>query len=204
MARIVNLMGDRRKISHGECVYRQRDHFNFVYAVQSGSFKSTLDLNDGGEQVSNFHMTGALLGLDGVADGCYASTATALEDSEVSMVPYSRLIEYSLTTSGMQQALLRLISGELVRGRLPLVLLGHRNARQRLAGFLLHHSAGLKALGYSATEFHLKMSRGDIGSFLGLTLETVSRTFSELQHMQLLKVVRRHIYLSDPQGLAQL
>ncbi len=104
----------------------------------------------------------------------------------------------------MQLALLRLISGEMIRVRIPLVLLGNRNARQRLAGFLLKHSESLNALGYSATEFHLKMSRGDIGSFLGMTLETVSRTFSELQHMHLLKVVRRHIHISDPQGLARL
>ncbi len=204
VARVVNLKGSRCKIKQGECVFRQLEHFHCVCVVLCGSFKSTLTLRDGGELVSNFHFTGALLGLDGMAEGYYASTATALEDSEVAMLPYSQLLEHALTTTGMQTALLRQVSSELVRQRYPLLLLGHRNARQRLAGFLLHLSEGMDALGYSALEFHLKMTRHDIGSFLGLTLETVSRTFSELQHMRLLTVQRRHIHLRDLQGLAAL
>jgi CRP/FNR family transcriptional regulator len=204
MARLVSLMGGRRKIQQGECVYRQQDHFNFIYAVQSGSFKSTLNLKDGCEQVTNFHMAGELMGLDGVAEGRHASSATALEDSEVSMVSYSHLSEPSAATPDVQLTVIRLISRELVRGRIPLVLLGSRNATQRLAGFLLNHSQALSGRGYSAVEFHLKMTRGDIGSFLGMTLETVSRTFTELQHMHLLKVQRRHIHICDLMGLAKV
>ena len=203
-AHLISRMESRRKVRQGESVYQQNDCFTFLYAVQSGSFKSTLTLTDGYEQVNNFHMPGELLGLDAVADGRHASSATALEDSEVSMVPYSQLIGSPEMTSGVQLALVRLISRELVRGRFQLFLLGSLTANQRLASFLLHYSERLSARGYSPVEFHLKMTRGDIGSFLGMTLETVSRTFAELQQLHLLKVNRRHIRIADFTGLAGL
>ena len=204
-ARVVSLMVGRRKIRQGESLFRQRDHFQHLYAVQSGSFKSTLALVDGGEQVSDFHMTGELLGLDGVAEGLHASSATALEDSEISTLSYTHLSELCCAnTGGMQSAVMRLISREVVRSNSHVVMLGSLNSAQRLAAFLLNQSQRLSARGYSAIEFNLKMTRGEIGSFLGMTLETVSRTFTELQQQRLLAVDRRHIVISNLDGLAQV
>jgi CRP/FNR family transcriptional regulator len=204
VARLLGLMADRRKIRQGEWLYREHDHFKSIYAVQSGSFKSTLALPDGCEQVSNFHMTGELLGLDGVANGRHASGAAALEDSEISTLSYAHLTELSAAVKGVHHTLLRLISRELVRGHCHMVMLGGLNSGQRLAAFLLMQSECMSARGYSALEFHLKMTRGDIGSFLGLTLETVSRCFTELQQQRLLQVDRRHIRIADLVGLARV
>ena len=201
---LVNLMAGRRKISQGESLYREYDHFEFIYAVHSGSFKSTLALVDGCEQVNNFHMAGELLGLDGVANGRHASGAAALEDSEISMVSYTHLHELATAMAGLHHTVIRLFSREIVRGNQHMVMLGSLNSAQRLAAFLLNQSESLSARGYSAVDFNLKMSRGDIGSFLGLTLETISRTFSELQQQRLLKVDRRHIVISDLNGLAHI
>lgn len=203
-ARLVSLMVGRRKVRQGEGLFRERDHFQYLYAVQSGSFKSTLALADGCVQVSNFHMAGELLGLDGVAEGCHASSATALEDSEISSLSYTHLCELCAETPDMQGSVMRLISREIGRGNNQVLLLGSRNSAQRLAAFLLNQSQRLRARGYSAVEFHLKMTRGEIGSYLGMTLETVSRTFAELQQQRLLTVERRHIVIASLDGLARV
>lgn len=203
-ARLVSLMVGRRKVRQGEGLYREGDPFHCLYAVQSGSFKSTLALANGCEQVSNFHMTGELMGLDGVAESCHASSATALEDSEISTLSYASLGELCAITSGVQGSVMRLISRELVRGNGHVLLLGSLNSAQRLAAFLLNQSQRLSARGYSAAEYHLKMTRGEIGSYLGMTLETVSRTFTELQQQRLLKVERRHIVITSLDGLARV
>lgn len=203
-ARLIGLMAGRRKIRQGECLFRERDPFQYMYAVHSGSFKSTLALIDGGEQVSDFHMAGELLGLDGVAEGLHASSATALEDSEISTLSYLHLSELCAATGSVQSAVMRLLSREVVRSNSHVMLLGSLNSAQRLAAFLLRQSHRLSARGYSAVEFHLKMTRGEIGSFLGMTLETVSRTFTELQQQRLLKVDRRHIVIEDLNGLSRV
>lgn len=203
-ARLVNLMVGRRKVRQGEGLYRDRDPFLYLYAVQSGSFKSTLALADGCVQVSNFHMAGELLGLDGVAEGCHASSATALEDSEISTLSYAHLCELCAMTADVQACVMRVISREIVRGNGQVLLLGSLNSAQRLAAFLLNQSQRLSARGYSAVEFHLKMTRGEIGSYLGMTLETVSRTFGELQLQRLLTVERRHIVITNLDGLARV
>jgi len=200
--RLLSLMVGRRRIRQGEALYRQRDPFLYLYAVRSGSFKTTLALGDGCEQVNGFNMTGELMGLDGVAEGRHASSATATEDSEISTLSYAHLNELCGAPGGLQVNLMRLISREIVRSNSHLVLLGSLNSAQRLAAFLLNQSQRLSARGYSALEFHLKMTRGEIGSFLGMTLETVSRTFTELQQQRLLSVERRHIVITNLDGLS--
>lgn len=203
-ARLIDLMSGRRKVRQGECLYREGESFQYIYAIHSGSFKSTLALTDGCEQISNFHMTGELLGLDGVAEGLHASSGTALEDSEVSTVSYAYVGELCAAAGDMQSTMMRLIGREVVRSYSHVVVLGSLNSAQRLAAFLLNQSQRLHARGYSAVEFHLKMTRGEIGSYLSLTLETVSRTFTELQLQRLVKVDRRHITITCLDGLARV
>jgi CRP/FNR family transcriptional regulator len=200
----VTQMAGRRKISRGHALYREGERSEFLYAVHSGSFKSTLTMSDGCQQVKGFHIAGEFLGLDGVADGRHASSAAALEDSEITMVPYAQIAEPTANMSGFQHAIIRLISREIVRGNCRMVMLGGLNASQRLAAFLLAQSQDLSARGFSAVEFNLKMTRSDIGSFLDLTLETVSRTFAVLQQQRLLTVDLRHIVILDIDGLARI
>jgi CRP/FNR family transcriptional regulator len=201
--RLDSLRFVRRKIKVGQTLYRQGDRFQFIYAVRSGTLKSSLALADGREQVSGFYMAGELMGLDGLAQGSHASSATALEDTEVCAIPYAHLSELSAANSGMQHIVSRLMSREIVREHSLMMLLGSMNAEERLAAFLLNLSQRLKARGYSASEFHLRMSRAEIGSYLGMKLETVSRTFSAFQQQGLLEVDKRHVRILDSAGLAR-
>jgi CRP/FNR family transcriptional regulator, anaerobic regulatory protein len=203
MDRLDSLMFTRRRIAAGENLYREGDKFQYIYAVRTGTFKSSLMLADGREQVSGFHMAGELMGLDGLAHGSHASTSTALEDTEICAIPYAHLNELSTQSANMQHVVSRLMSREIVREHSLMMLLGSMNAEERLAAFLLNLSQRMKTRGYSASEFHLRMSRAEIGSYLGMKLETVSRTFSAFQQQGLLEVDKRHIRIVDLEGLAR-
>jgi len=199
--RLDQLVFTRRKIRSGQKLYREGDAFQYIYALRTGTFKSSLRTADGREQVSSLDMAGEVLGLDGVATGVHASTSEALEDSEVCAIPYAHLTELAAANSGMQHVVTRLMGREIVREHGLMLLLGSMNAEQRLASFLLNLSKRLKARGYSATEFHLRMTRADIGSLLGMKLETVSRTFTVFQKRGLLEVDQRHIRIVDLSAL---
>jgi CRP/FNR family transcriptional regulator len=197
------LMFARRKIAAGQTLFRPGDRFQFIYAVRSGTFKSSLTVAGGHEQVTGFHMAGELMGLDGLANGAHASSAIALEDTDVCAIQYSHLSDLATHSGNLQMVLARLMSREIVREHSLMVLLGSMNAEERLAAFLLNLSQRLKARGYSASEFHLRMSRAEIGSYLGMKLETVSRTFSAFQQQGLLEVDKKHVRLTDVEGLAR-
>ncbi|MEJ6023576.1 fumarate/nitrate reduction transcriptional regulator Fnr [Ramlibacter sp. PS4R-6] len=201
--RLDGLKFGRRKVEAGETLYREGDGFQFIYAVRSGTFKSALALADGREQVSGFHIAGELMGLDGLASGKHASTAVALEDTEVCAIPYAHLGELAVNSAGLQMVMARLMSREIVREHSLMMLLGSMNAEERLAAFLLNLSQRMKARGYSPKEFHLRMSRAEIGSYLGMKLETVSRTFSAFQAQRLLEVDKKHIRITDLDGLTR-
>ncbi|HWI78887.1 MAG TPA: helix-turn-helix domain-containing protein [Ramlibacter sp.] len=201
--RLDALMFSRRRVKEGQALYSEGDTFQFIYAVRSGTFKSSSTLRDGREQVTGFQMGGELLGLDGLANGSYASSATALEDAEVCAIPYAHLSESTAAKSELQHVVSRLMSREIVREHSLMMLLGSMNAEERLAAFLLNLSQRMRARGYSASDFHLRMSRAEIGSYLGMKLETVSRTFSSFQHQGLLAVDKKHVRITDLQGLTR-
>jgi CRP/FNR family transcriptional regulator len=201
--RLDGLMFGRRRVKMGQTLFREGDRFQFIYAVRSGTFKSSLTLKDGREQVTAFHMAGELMGLDGVAQGSHASATIALEDAEVCAIPYASLSELSSHSSNMQHIVGRLMSREIVREHSLMMLLGSMNAEERLAAFLINVSQRMKARGYSSTEFHLRMSRAEIGSYLGMKLETLSRTFSAFQSQGLLDVDKKHVRILDMDGLSR-
>ena len=199
--RLDSLKFTRRKVKAGQNLYREGDRFQYIYAVRTGTLKSSLMLADGREQVSGFHVAGELVGLDGVAQGRHASATMALEDTELCAIPYAHLSDLAAGTSGMQHIISRLMSREILREHSLMMLLGSMNAEERLAAFLLNLSQRYAARGYSEREFHLRMSRAEIGSYLGMKLETVSRTFSAFQQQRLLEVDKRHIRITDLDGL---
>lgn len=191
----------RRKVRAGQMLYREGDRFQYIYAVRSGTLKSSLMLSDGREQVSGFHIAGELVGLDGVAQGQHASATMALEDSDVCAISYAALSDLAAGITGLQHIISRLMSREILREHSLMMLLGSMNADERLVAFLLNLSQRYAARGYSEREFHLRMSRAEIGSYLGMKLETVSRTFSAFQQQGLLEVDKRHIRITDLDGL---
>jgi CRP/FNR family transcriptional regulator len=199
--RLDALLFARRKVKAGQTLYLEGDKFQFIYAVRNGTFKSGITLKDGREHVTAFHMGGELMGLDGLANGKHASSATALEDAEICAIPYAHLSELAADNPNMQHIVSRLMSREIVREHSLMMLLGSMNAEERLAAFLISVSQRMKARGYSATEFHLRMTRAEIGSFLGMKLETVSRTFSAFQQQGLLQVDKKHVRILDVDAL---
>lgn len=199
--RLDSMMFTRRRVKAGQSLYREGEKFQYIYAVRSGTLKSSLTLSDGREQVSGFHIAGELVGLDGVAHGTHASGTMALEDTEICAIPYAHLTDMAAGTSGMQHIVTRLMSREIQREHSLMMLLGSMNAEERLAAFLMNLSQRFAARGYSASEFHLRMSRAEMGSYLGLKLETVSRTFSAFQQQGLLEVDKRHVRIVDMDGL---
>jgi CRP/FNR family transcriptional regulator len=201
--RLDGLMFARRKLKAGQSLYAQGDKFQFIYAVRSGTFRSSLALKDGRDQVTAFHMAGELMGLDGLAHGTHATSATALEDAEICAIPYAHLTELAARNPDMQNIISRLMSREIVREHSLMLLLGSMNAEERLGAFLLNISQRMKARGYSPSEFHLRMSRAEIGSYLGMKLETVSRTFSAFQQQGLLDVDKKHVRITNLEGLTR-
>jgi CRP/FNR family transcriptional regulator len=200
--RLDTLLIGRRRVKEGEVLYRAGQNFQYIYAVRSGTFKSSLTLKDGREQVTGFQMAGELMGLDGLAEGRYASSAIALEDAEICAIPYSRLSELAAGTPDMLHVISRLMSREIVREHSLMMLLGSMNAEERLSVFLLNLSRRMKERGFSATEFHLRMSRAEIASYLGLKVETISRTFSLFQQQGMLVVDKKHVRILDLERLA--
>lgn len=196
MARMDDVVYTRKRVKRGETLYRCGESFESLYAVRSGFLKSSVVLEDGRDQVTGFHMAGEIVGMDGIGTERHAADVIALEDSEVCVIPYARLEEF-----GLERQLHKVMSRELVRDQGVMMLLGTMRAEERLAAFLLNLSQRFVARGYSPNEFHLRMTRDEIGSYLGLSLETVSRLFSRFQADELISVQQKHIRILDTAGL---
>ena len=194
--RLGDLVYTRKRVARGEALLRAGTPFESLYAVRSGFFKSGVVLEDGRDQVTGFHMAGEVLGMEGIATGEHTADLIALEDSEVCVLPYSRLEDPRL-----QRQLHKVMSREIVRDQGVMTLLGTMNAEERLAAFLLNLSQRFLARGFSPKEFHLRMTREEIGSYLGLSLETVSRLFSRFAEQGLIAVRQKHVRILDVPGL---
>ena len=199
--KVEELVAVRRKIKRGDHLFRSGDKFESLYALRIGFLKSTVLTGDGKEQVTGFHMGGEILGLDGIGAGEHTCDATALEDSEVCVIPYRRIDDIATRIPSLQGNFHRVMSREIVREQGALLMLGTMSADERLATFLLNLSQRFEARGYSTSEFVLRMTRAEIGSFLGMKLETVSRVLSRFAKDGLLDVEQKLIRIMDPLGL---
>jgi CRP/FNR family transcriptional regulator len=197
VATLDRLINSRRTFQRGEALYRTGQPFHSLYAVRSGFFKTFILHEDGREQVTGFQMSGEILGMDAISTDLHACDAVALEDSEVCEVPFDDLERLSGEIPALQRHFHKTLSREIVRDQGLLLLLGSMRAEERLAAFLLNFSQRFADRGYSRTEFNLRMTREDIGSYLGMKLETVSRTLSRFQEDGLLEVQGKAIQLLD-------
>ena len=203
LERIERIVYARRRIKRGECLFSAGDHFTSLYAIRTGSFKTTIVDCEGREQVTGFFMTGELLGMGGLASGRCEGTAIALEDSDVCAMPYVLIEEIGREIPSLQRGLHLVLAREIVRDHGVMLLLGSMSAQERLAAFLINLSKRYLRRGYSSSNFILRMTRDDIGSYLGLKVETVSRLFSSLQENGLLQVQGRAVKLLDVPRLRQ-
>ncbi len=198
---LAEIAAAKRRIARGAALYRGHDAFDSLFAVRSGAFKSVGVSRAGEEKVTGFHFPGEVMGLDAINGERHTYDAIALEDSEVCVIPYAALTQLSLRIPVLQSRLLRILSSDISRDQGLMLLLGSMTAEQRLCAFLLSLSRRHHKLGYSADRFHLRMTREDIGSYLGLTLETVSRLLSRLQRDGLIAARQREIELKNVEAL---
>jgi CRP/FNR family transcriptional regulator len=194
----------KRRVARGTALYRSGDAFESLYAVRSGSFKTVGVSRNGVEKVTGLHLPGEVMGLEAINGRQHGYDAIALEDSEVCVIPYARLTQLALRMPDLQGQLLRILSGDISRDQGLMLLLGGMDAEQRIAAFLLSLSRRYQKLGYAAARFSLRMTREEIGSYLGLTLETVSRLFSRLQREGLLSAHQREVELKDIPRLREI
>ena len=204
LERIDELVSARRKVRRRGALFRAGDPFTAIYAIRSGVFKTCVAAADGRDQVTGFQMAGEILGLDGIVQERHACDAVALEDAEVCVLPFDRFSELAREVGALQRHLHRIMSREIVREHGVMLLLGNMNAEERVAAFLLNLSRRLRANGFSGTDMLLRMTREEIGNYLGLNLETVSRTFSRLAQEQVLEVRHRHVRIVDERKLQAL
>ena len=204
LERLDALVGTRRTVRRGETLFRTGEPFEAVYAVRTGFFKTRVSSNDGRDQVTGFQMAGELLGLDGISTDRHSCDAVALEDSQVCVIPYAQLEQLSREFTDLQRQFHKIMSREIVRDHGVMLLLGSMRAEARLAAFLLNLAQRLKARGFSPSSLVLRMTREEIGTYLGLKLETVSRCFSKLQEDRVLQVRQREVQILDQPALERL
>jgi CRP/FNR family transcriptional regulator, anaerobic regulatory protein len=199
-----DLVSLRRKVAKGQHLFRTGEEFTSLYAVKTGTFKTLVNNNDGTEQVIGFQMTGELLGLDGLGGGQHMCDSVALEDSEVCTIPYSRLDELAQQFHALQMHFHRIMSREIVKDQNAMLLLGSMRAEQRLSAFLMNLAERQKARGFSAKDMVLRMTREEIGSYLGMKIETVSRTLSKLQKEDLIRIDQKNLSILNSAALQNL
>lgn len=192
-----NIINRRKRVKRGEHLYRVGDDFRSLYALRTGFFKTLFISENGQEHITGFHMTGELLGLDAICNDHHSCNAIALEDSEICEIPFPALESLCREIPALQKQFHKILSREISRDQGLMVLLSSMNADQRLAAFLVNLSQRFGARGYSPHQFQLRMTRGEIGSYLGLKLETISRTLSKFQEDGLICVQNKHLVLND-------
>ena len=197
MRQIDQFVTSRNRLQKGETLFHIGDHFKSLYAIRSGSCKTVSLSEDGYDQVSGYHMLGEIIGMDGIGTDSHDCRAVALEDTEICTLPLDRIEALARENIGFQHNFHRLLALEISRERALMMLLGTMHAEQRLATFLLDLSQRYEARGYSASEFVLRMTREEIGSYLGLKLETVSRLFSRFQRDGMIQLQGRAVKLLD-------
>jgi CRP/FNR family transcriptional regulator len=195
------LVSTRKKVRRGSSLFRAGDTFESLYAVRVGFLKSTVVSSEGREQVTGFHMGGELVGLDGIGSETHTCSTVALEDTDVCVIPYERLEEVALSVPTLRNHFHKVMSREIVREHGVMLLLGTMHAEERLSAFLLNLSQRFETRGYSRSDFVLRMTRAELGSYLGLTLETVSRALSKFAQDGLIDVNQKRIQITDPDGL---
>ena len=204
MHKLDEIVTVRKKIKQGDLLFENGEIFTSLYAIRTGFFKTSVASEDGREQVTGFQMAGEIIGLDGIVNDQHSCDAVALEDAEVCVMPFDRIEEISREVTALQHHVHKIMSREIVREHGVMLLLGSMRAEERLAAFLLNLVQRLHSRGFSQTELVLRMTREEIGSYLGLKLETVSRTFSKFVDDGIVEVKQRHVKILDPEALQRL
>lgn len=193
-----------KPLQKNQHLYREGDDFQSVFAVRSGTLKAYKTTDDGREQVTGFYFPGEILGMDGISNNAHASSAKALETTAICEIPFASLARLSSLMPSLQRHFFQLMSREITEDQQLITLLSKNSADERVAALILSISGRYARRKLSATHFRLPMSRVDIGNYLGLTVETVSRVFSRMQKMDILRVDNKEIEILDIGGLQKM
>ena len=202
--RIDDVVAARRTVKRGTTLFRNGEKFTSLYAIRTGFFKTCVASEDGRDQVTGFQMAGEVIGLDGIVNDHHTCDAVALEDAEVCVMPFAKVEDLSREFPLLQRHVHKIMSREIVRENSVMMLLGNMRAEERLAAFLLNLVQRLHARGFSQSELTLRMSREEIGSYLGMKLETVSRAFSKFSDEGIIEVKQRYVRILDPEALKKI
>lgn len=197
MNRLDQIIGRRRRIPKDGTLYRVGDGFTNLYAIRLGHFKTFHINQDGDQQITGFQMAGELLGMDAISSERHQCHAVALEDSEVCEIPFSRLQDLFIDMPTLLRHFHRMMSQEITREQSVMLLLGSMRAEQRFAAFLTNLSSRYAMRGYSSTQFQLRMGREEIGNYLGLTIESISRLLGKFKKQGLINVNNRDLEIND-------
>lgn len=199
--RLSNIIQRSKPLQKGEYLYRTKDTFDSVFAIRSGAVKAVNISETGDEQITGFYLPGEVVGLDGLANNTYTNSVIALETSSVCEIPFNRLEELSLQIPTLQRHFFQLMSREITQEQQIITLLSKSGAEARVASLLVGISARNGRQNLSTNKLILPMSRTDIGNFLGLTIETVSRIFSRLQKNTVIAVDKKEITILNMEML---
>jgi len=201
----VDSIGKRSKpLQRGEYLYNTGEVFSSIYAVRSGSIKVFTIDDEGEEQVIGFYLPGELLGLDAIDSKLHMSTAKSMETSSVCEIPYDSIEDLSATIRNLQVHMYRVLSREIRVDQELQMLLAKKTAEERIGAFLMNLSLRYEQRRLSSTRFRLPMARSDIGNYLGLAVETVSRIFTRLQTMGVLTVEGKEVEILDRNALCNV
>ena len=204
MKKLDEVVATRKQVKQGQLLFGNGDPFTSLYAIRTGFFKTCVSNEDGREQVTGFQMAGEIIGLDGIVTDHHSCNAVALEDAEVCIMPFANVEELSREFPVLQRHVHKIMSREIVRENGMMMMLGNMRAEERLAAFLLNLVQRLHARGFSQSEMILRMTREEIGSYLGLKLETISRTFSKLSEDGIIEVKQRYVKILAPEELRKI
>jgi len=204
LERLDTIIERKKPIQKGSEIFKAGEPMKCLYAIRSGTLKSYTITEQGDEQITGFHLAGDLVGFDGISSGHHPSFAQALETAMICEIPYDTLDSLSTSMPKLRQQILRLMSNEIVEDQSMILLLSKKNAEERLASFINNLSVRYAARGFSPKEFRLSMTRGDIGNYLGLTVETISRLLGRFQKSGMIAVKGKYITVLDNTQLAEL
>ncbi|HZP86239.1 MAG TPA: helix-turn-helix domain-containing protein [Burkholderiales bacterium] len=186
-----------QRIKGGQTLYAAGDAFRMLYVVRVGVMKSFSVSDEGLMQVTGFHLPGDVVGFDGIDSGTHQGSVTALDDCQVFALPFAQCELWTQESIDAQRLMMRALACEILRGQELMLLLGTMTADQRVATFLLDLSHRYAQRGYSRSEFMLRMTRQEIGSYLGLKLETVSRALSRFHAEGIITVSGKSVGIID-------
>ncbi|TKB57443.1 electron transport transcriptional regulator EtrA [Ferrimonas aestuarii] len=194
----------KKPIQKGEILIQSGEPLRSLFAIRSGTIKSYTITENGDEQITGFHLAGDVIGFDGINTEHHQSFAQALETAMVCEIPYETLDQLSGIMPRLRQQIMRLMSNEIMSDQEMILLLSKKNAEERLAAFVSNLAKRFGNRGFSSREFRLTMTRGDIGNYLGLTVETISRLLGRFQKAGLIEVKGKYITIIDLERLTEL